>query len=148
MISIVSVYQANIDKRFLSKEWYQKILGIMRSTVGSWIEMDTTIIYVDEPEMRRVNHIYHHQDRVTDVLSFFYPQTLIEKNEGELYLCVPQIDRQARRYRTTFTKEYARVIIHGLLHLQGYDHMKSKERKHMNMLAAKIFSQAKGRQLC
>jgi probable rRNA maturation factor len=110
--------------------------------------MDISIVFLDGTAMRRVNREYHHQDRVTDVLSFFYPKALHQKNEGEVYLCIPQIRRQAKRASSPFADEYMRVLIHGLLHLQGYDHKTTRERKDMNMLATEIFLRAKKKRLC
>lgn len=140
MISLVFVSRDQIEQCFRTIEWYKKLLSITRSVVPVWIEMDIHVIFVDEPYMRRINREYHHQDRVTDVLSFFYPKEMGSKNEGELFLCIPQLKRQAKRHHTPWSHEYARTVIHGFLHLQGYDHLKAQERKHMTMLTSHIFS--------
>ena len=74
----------------------------------------------------------------TDVLSFYYPpEVSSEKGEGEIYISLPTTLRQAKRYRTSIEKEMARLIIHGTLHLFGYDHMKAKERLVMRGLERK-----------
>ncbi len=148
MIELIFVSQEIYPTPLRNRDWYQKISRIIRSIIPVWIEMDTSIIFLDESEMRRVNRRHHHQDRVTDVLSFFYPQTPTEKNIGELYVCIAQINRQAKRYKTNFLAEYVRVVVHGLLHLQGYDHMKTPERKRMNLLATDIALQIKKKRLC
>ena len=148
MISLVSASQIAGEKCLKKKSWYREMLQIVRSAIPAWIKMDTSIIFLDESEMRKVNRMYHRQDRVTDVLSFFYPKSETQKNEGELYLCISQIRRQATRYKTTFLDEYMRVLIHGFLHLQGYDHMKATERKRMNMYATEVFLRAKKKRIC
>ncbi|MBI4273007.1 rRNA maturation RNase YbeY [Candidatus Uhrbacteria bacterium] len=148
MISLVFASQISEEKRLEKKSWYSEILHIVSFVIPAWIEMDTSIIFLNESEMRKVNRIYHRQNRVTDILSFFYPKSETQKNEGELYLCIPQILRQATRYHTTFLDEYMRILIHGFLHLQGYDHMNATERKRMNMYAAEVFLRAKKKRVC
>jgi len=104
--------------------------------------MEVSVLFVDRKRMREINRIYHNQDRVTDVLSFTYPADTAGSShaEGELYLCPEQIEAQAPRYGSTRVSEYARVIVHGILHLQGYDHMNSPDRRRMNLLSLKILS--------
>ncbi|MBI4250430.1 rRNA maturation RNase YbeY [Candidatus Uhrbacteria bacterium] len=112
-----------------------------RAVCPAWVPMEVSVLFVDRKRMREINRIYHSQDRMTDVLSFTYPADMTGKrSEGELYLCPEQIGAQAPRYGSTRVSEYARVIVHGILHLQGYDHMTSSDRRRMNLLSSKILS--------
>jgi probable rRNA maturation factor len=82
------------------------------------------VIFVGVRKMRQVNRKYREKDYATDVLSFRYPG---ERAEGCPFLgeivIAPQVAReQAARYRASFESEIRRLVIHGLLHLLGYDH--------------------------
>ncbi len=142
MISIVHTALAKGEKHLCSRVWYEKIQKAMRDCIRDWTSMDTAIVFLSEPAMRIINRRYHKQNRVTDVLSFFYPKET-GRNEGELYVCIPWIRRQAKRYGLAFIEEYIRVLVHGFLHLQGYDHIKISDRKIMENFEKKILSQTK-----
>ncbi len=74
--------------------------------------------------MSELNRLYLSHLGTTDVISFpFYEKNLW----GEIYLCVPQALRQAKEYKTKPQEELERLLIHGILHLLGYDHKGYKE---------------------
>lgn len=148
MIFLVSAAKEGLENRLSKKKWYTRLIRIIRSQLPTWIKMDTAIIFLDQPAMRTMNRLYHKQNRVTDILSFAYAETNNAKGEGELYLCIPQIRRQAQRYQCSFLNEFTRMLVHGFLHLQGYDHRQTQERKRMNTYADAILSQAKKERLC
>jgi rRNA maturation RNase YbeY len=75
-----------------------------------------------------LNHNY-----ITDVISF----DLSESEDliiGEIYICLPQTERQAKEYKITFKNELLRLAIHGILHILGFDDSTSKEKKEMTRL--------------
>jgi probable rRNA maturation factor len=86
------------------------------------------VILCDDFKQRELNRNYRKLDRVTDVLSFVWdePDFL-----GEIYIAECQIKRQAPLYGNSYYKELKRVLVHGLLHLCGYDHHSKAERKIM-----------------
>ncbi|MBS4028027.1 MAG: rRNA maturation RNase YbeY [Ignavibacteriales bacterium] len=92
-----------------------------------------SVVFVGEAYMRTLNRKYFHSSKGTDVISFRLNEG--KKIEGEIYVCLDQAQRQAPRFGQTFTNEVARLVIHGTLHLLGYDDqtdfqraaMKSKE---------------------
>lgn len=104
------------------------------------------IILTDDNEVRRLNHSYRGRDSTTDVLSFslvddaaptvaapeFPPGE--EFPAGEVYISVPQAAEQARRLGVPLSEELARLLVHGLLHLAGYDHQTEAELQHMERL--------------
>ena len=95
-----------------------------------------SVIFVDDEEIHRINKEYRHVDRVTDVISFAF-----EDNEekiynnirilGDIYICIPQMKRQATSYGHSEKRELSFLCVHGLLHLLGYDHMNKKKKKIM-----------------
>lgn len=94
-----------------------------------------TIRFVDVEEGQMLNHEYRGKNYATNVLSFSYEQAPVF---GDLVLCVPVVLREAKEQRKSITPHFAHLIVHGMLHLQGYDHesgeqeakqMESKERE-------------------
>ena len=95
-----------------------------------------SVIFVDDEEIHRINKEYRHVDRVTDVISFAF-----EDNEekiynnirilGDIYVCIPQMKRQATSYGHSEKRELSFLCVHGLLHLLGYDHMNESDEKIM-----------------
>ena len=75
-----------------------------------------SIVLVSDPAMARFNLQYHATAGTTDVLSFGYGD-----GYGELIISVPRAVAQARQFHTTPSYELALYVVHGILHLQGYD---------------------------
>jgi probable rRNA maturation factor len=90
------------------------------------------IVLSGDSHIRKLNKDYRLKDKSTDVLSFNVEQPANENAVfGEIYVSVPIARRQAVEYRHTFSDELLRLICHGLLHLFGYDHIRSKDRTKM-----------------
>lgn len=88
--------------------------------------VEVSVLLVNDAAMRRLNHRYRGIDRTTDVLSF--PQGPFPAAPlflGDIVISLPQARRQAYEYQTPFKRELARLLVHGLLHLLGYDHEKN-----------------------
>jgi probable rRNA maturation factor len=85
------------------------------------------ISFIDDISMRELNNSYRGIHRTTDVLSF--PQD----NEflGDLVISYPTAIKNAKRYKTKIKYEIQKLIVHGILHLNGYDHKKKKKREIM-----------------
>ena len=92
-----------------------------------------TIVLVDDPYIRKLNHKYRQLNRATDVLSFNLNDELESNSEelGDVYISVDRAREQAYRYRISMANELHRLLIHGCLHLLGYDHKNSRDRKEM-----------------
>ena len=92
-----------------------------------------TIVLVDDPYIRKLNHKYRQLNGATDVLSFNLNDELESNSEelGDVYISVDRAREQAYRYRISMENELHRLLIHGCLHLLGYDHKNSRDRKEM-----------------
>ncbi len=95
-----------------------------------------SIIFVGDDEIHEINREYRHVDRVTDVISFaFEDSNDLLYNDirvlGDIYICIPQMKRQAVDYGHSEKRELSFLAVHGLLHLLGYDHMNEKDEKVM-----------------
>lgn len=99
-----------------------------------------SVILVSDDEMKKYNNLYRGIDSTTDVLSFAFNETDFisagEQNEnelGEIYISLSEVIDNAKRYNVSLIDEFARVIIHGVLHLLGYNH-KTNDIKNEEML--------------
>jgi probable rRNA maturation factor len=86
------------------------------------------IILCSNAMQRGLNFAYRKLDCATDVLSFVWNEPGFL---GEIYIAEGQVKSQAPLYGNSYYKELKRVLVHGLLHLCGYDHKNKKERKAM-----------------
>jgi len=102
-----------------------------------------TITFIRDREMRRLNRNYRGIDKPTDVLSFAYRETgddFVPEDEsghlGDLVISVETADRYRKELGLTFEREIEYLIIHGTLHLAGYDH--ETDNGEMNRLEMKL----------
>jgi len=85
-----------------------------------------TLRIVGEAEGRRLNRNYRRKGRATNVLTFSY-----DKTRGDIVLCHPVIRREARAQGKSLAAHYAHLVVHGCLHLRGYDHEKTRDAARM-----------------
>lgn len=98
---------------------------------------ELTLAFVSKKEMQRLNREFRSKDRPTDVLSFAPTD---EDSLGELVLSLEVIRRQAAEHGLTLNEELGYMVLHGVLHLLGYDHERSKrEAQRMFELQDKVF---------
>ena len=81
-----------------------------------------TLRIVGEREGRQLNSRFRRKNRATNVLSFRYGTA-----QGDVVLCHPLIAREARAQGRTLAAHYAHLVVHGVLHLRGYDHEKKRD---------------------
>jgi probable rRNA maturation factor len=81
---------------------------------------DVTIRLVDSEEGRTLNHDYRGKDYATNVLSFPYEQN--PRVQGDLVICPAVVAREAADQSKPESAHYAHLVVHGMLHLQGWDH--------------------------
>ncbi|WP_137820136.1 rRNA maturation RNase YbeY [Pseudomonas sp. 2FG] len=105
---------------------------------------ELTIRLVDEPEARELNHSYRHKDYATNVLSFpaDVPDELLDiPLLGDLVICVPVVAREAAEQGKTLEAHWAHLVIHGCLHLLGYDHIEDEEAAEMEGLEQQLLAE-------
>ena len=89
---------------------------------------------VDEAESASFNEIYRHQAKPTNVLSFPFVPPIPDATLGDLVICAPVIQREAVEQHKKLSAHLAHMIVHGTLHLLGYDHQNDEEAKRMETL--------------
>jgi probable rRNA maturation factor len=99
-----------------------------------------TVAFVSDRAMRDLNRMWRGKRATTDVLSFPAEPAKFEKlaglNLGDIVISIEQAARQAKEHGLSFENEIAQLILHGLLHLSGYDH--ETDRGEMNRLELKL----------
>ncbi|CCY07219.1 MAG: rRNA maturation RNase YbeY [Coprobacillus sp.] len=92
---------------------------------------EIALILVDIDEIHKINKEYRHKDYPTDVISFESDDEEDENYRGEIFLCVDKVYEQAKLYEHSNEREFAFLLVHGVLHLHGYDHMTEEDEKVM-----------------
>ncbi len=93
------------------------------------------LVYVDEGEINRINKEYLDHDYVTDIITFRLDDAVENSAiEGTIYCCAQRISEQASEFNQTMKDEFLRVMIHGLIHLLGYNDQTEEEKKEMTRL--------------
>ncbi len=94
--------------------------------------VELTIRVVGAAESRRLNRTFRGKDKPTNVLSFA---------GGDLAICAPVVAREAREQGKSPAEHWAHMVVHGVLHLLGYDHENDRDAAHMEAREAKILAQ-------
>lgn len=102
-----------------------------------------SIRLVDEPEGRTLNRDYRHKDYATNVLSFpvELPEGVPVDWLGDLVLCAPVVAREASEQGKTLRAHYAHLVVHGVLHLLGFDHENKRDAERMEAEERRILAQ-------
>jgi probable rRNA maturation factor len=99
----------------------------LRAWAGAALERDAevTLRVVEEAEGRRLNRDYRGKDYATNVLTFAYAdagEAVAAPASGDIVLCAAVIETEADTQRKALEAHYAHLVVHAMLHLQGYDH--------------------------
>ena len=90
-----------------------------------------TVILSDDPCIRKLNRKFSGKNQSTDVLSFDMSDPSADSIVGEVYVNLDRTRKQALEFNVTFWNELMRLVIHGILHLYGYDDQDPNSRKRM-----------------
>ncbi|WP_213661907.1 rRNA maturation RNase YbeY [Stutzerimonas stutzeri] len=107
-------------------------------------DSELTIRLVDEEEGRELNRTWRHKDYPTNVLSFpaDVPDEFLDiPLLGDLVICVPVVEREAAEQGKPLAAHWAHLVIHGCLHLLGYDHIEDAEAEEMEALERQLLAE-------
>lgn len=129
---LINETDAEIDQRRI-----QKLITHIFQSEELPTETIINIVFTDNATIHELNKKFLDRDRPTDVLSFnvhteYLPSEL--QILGDVYISVEKAKNQAESYRVTFQDELERLVIHGILHLIGYEHDDSEQQKDMDSL--------------
>lgn len=129
------------NQQKITKLNQRKIKGIIKKVLQNLKvdkEIEISVLFTDDKFIRSLNNKYRGIDKPTDVLSFSLQEGAIEPPEvesdkllGDIIISVESAQRQADNLNHSMEKELTVLLIHGLLHLTGYDHEKDKDYKIM-----------------
>ncbi len=107
---------------------------------------EVAVVLTDDSALRVLNREWRGIDRATDVISFAYDEDEPDAHKlpvhGDLVISMDRVLEQAERFRASEGAEIARLVIHGTLHLCGYDHMELRERTEMRTHEDRILAKA------
>ena len=109
---------------------------------GSNEDVEVVVRICDEAESRRLNHDFRGKDKPTNVLSFPYephPQ-VTPHHVGDLVICAPVVVHEAAEQGKATDAHWAHMVVHGILHLQGYDHQGDSQADEMEGLETDILT--------
>jgi probable rRNA maturation factor len=110
-----------------------------RTQLRRWVravllhDVQLALRIVDEEEGRALNRNYRGKDYATNVLTFTYDEMSLPLY-GDVVLCAPVVEREAREQRKELQAHYAHLVVHAMLHLQGYEHENAQEAAEMEKL--------------
>jgi len=120
-ISVVNL-QKSID---IDTKAVREFVNISRSMVPAAVDRSITVAFIDDARMKELNELFRGKSSTTDVLSFPHEPDEFDpdkSNLGDIVISAEQAKKQAGDNGLTFDVEIKQLILHGLLHLCGYDH--------------------------
>lgn len=106
-------------------------------------QAEVSVYIVDEAESQELNVQYRGKDKPTNVLSFpaDIPDEVGVPLLGDLVICAPVVEREAQEQGKTLDAHWAHMLVHGTLHLLGYDHVEDDEADVMEALETRLITQ-------
>ena len=141
---IVELYD---EQQTLTDELTQMVQAVL-TYAADYLELEEncamSVIIVDNEEIQKINREYRQKDAVTDVISFALEESVVEddfpaiqevmdesRELGDIFVSFQRAQEQAVEYGHSFKRELGFLVVHGFLHLNGYDHMTDEEEAEM-----------------
>ncbi|OCG25197.1 rRNA maturation RNase YbeY [Gilliamella sp. Fer1-1] len=136
-LQIATKEQQNLPSEAQILQWLDVILPQFMDNA------ELTIRIVDEQESQQLNYTYRHKDKPTNVLSFPFesPVEIEVPLLGDLIICKQVVETEAVQQHKSLTSHWAHMIVHGCLHLLGYDHILDEEAEEMENIEIDIMQQ-------
>jgi rRNA maturation RNase YbeY len=131
---------------FLDLRLLRKIAVLLLKDLLAIRNSELSVHFVESPEMIRLNEKFLRHKGSTDVITFNYSaRRKHDLIHGDIFICTAEAILQARRFRATWQRELIRYLIHGLLHLQGYDDLQPAARQRMKRAENRLLGELAGR---
>ncbi|WKZ29662.1 MAG: rRNA maturation RNase YbeY [Patescibacteria group bacterium] len=131
----VSVPVARRVKAPVSDAWIKKMVTAALRGAKKTASTEVGVVFVSDREMTKLNTVHRNKKKTTDVLSFADGAHGLL---GDIVISVAQAEKQAKEAKKTLRSELALLLVHGVLHLLGYDHETLKDEKVMFALQRRI----------
>ena len=135
-------------RRRLTKKWLRQVVATALSTQKIDRPVELSLLITGDEEVHKLNRDYRGIDATTDVISFALSENVADtefvtppdkiSRLGEIIISYPQAVRQAKENKQMIKAELAWLVVHGLLHLLGYDHQDDKSEAVMRKREDKI----------
>lgn len=117
---------------------------LLRKTIQAalFFPGDLTLRIVDADEGRSLNHDYRGKDYATNVLTFAYTEDSdAEVTQADIILCTDVLEKEALEQKKSVLEHAQHLVVHGVLHAQGYDHENDEEAEEMEALEIEILAE-------
>lgn len=136
---IVNESKHAVPRKFIHS-WMESLVADLRTRkvlTAADAKKDLTLVFLDKKPAQKINFEFRQKNYATDVLSF---DSMEPDSLGELILCPEVLKRQATEHRLSYQQELGYMLLHGVLHLLGYDHETSEaDAREMLGLQDKVF---------
>ena len=138
-MNAITVYN-DFDPNFLySEEKIEKIILKVFSEL-TYSNIKLSIIFTKRDFLSKMKNEYFNVDQYTDVIAFNFSEDK-ENFEGEIYISIMDVKENAKLFAQSFEDEFKRVIIHGALHLIGYNDIEDKDKLIMQTMENKYLQE-------
>ncbi len=136
--------QTNTPNEKLIENWVNKAFLEPENNLNK--DMEMTVRIVDEEEGTELNQNWRNKTGPTNVLSFPYQDEINNDNNpkpllGDVVICAPVVKREAKEQGKQLESHWAHMLVHGTLHLLGYDHIDNNDANEMEALECSILSE-------
>ncbi len=142
-MNVVEVQVASQSDQLPAQERFQYWVDAVLSENAK--DSEIVIRIIDEAEMIQFNEQYRDKKGTTNILSFPFdvPDGIESNLLGDLLVCAPIVEKEALIQQKKIEHHWAHMIVHGVLHLLGYDHIENEEAEEMEVLEIKILKKIK-----
>ncbi|WP_413560992.1 rRNA maturation RNase YbeY [Bdellovibrio sp. HCB209] len=120
-VLIINESKHSVPRKFI-QDWMDAVVVELKKRKvinAEKARRELTLVFLDKKPAQKINNEFRGKDYATDVLSF---DSMDPSSFGELVLCPEVLKKQAKEHKLTFQKELGYMLLHGTLHLLGYDH--------------------------
>lgn len=140
--------QTKIQLSEISHQIVNSVLNQVAEVFELSKQTEVSVMFTDDESIRKLNFEYRDKDAATDVLSFALNEgdepDIVDGPEemllGDIIISLETASRQAEEYGHSMDRELAYLLVHGMLHLLGYDHMTEEDRTEMRFEEERILS--------
>lgn len=133
----IATHDENVPSEAQFSEWLNLAIMNTRTT-----PVEITLRLVGEEESHQLNAQFRNKNAPTNVLSF--PNDDHQKHEvpfyGDIVVCAPVVEQEAEQQQKQLEAHWAHMVIHGMLHLQGYDHIDADEADEMEAIEVQLLT--------
>ena len=125
------LFVSSIDKRIV-KSKVHKLVGCLQKELNFSV-VSLCINFINSEEIHKINKRYLNHDFSTDIITFNYSGSNSDF-DGEVFISVDDARLSTKKYKTTFSNELSRLVIHGMLHLNGFNDIKRSDKLKMKRM--------------